>query len=108
MPENEVHQRWWNIIAEAFLDHDMKFNCAMHTNQLEIIANLEATTGKNFNKDKILKAHVKTYLKAKYSGLWYGGTPQIADLIMSEDPLDFEQIDLTLLNQSTRQPDFLS
>ena len=92
VPKNAVHCQWWNIISDALLEHNMRFHCSMHTNQLEMIANLEATTGGNFNKLKIVKAHIKMYLKAKYPGLWYGGAPQIADLIVSEDPLSFGQI----------------
>ena len=90
--KKQVHAIWWNIISDAFIEHDMTFHVGMHTNQLEMIANLEATTGGNFNKLKIVKAHVKMYLKAKYPGLWYGGAPQIADLIVSDDPLSFREI----------------
>ena len=82
---------WEKIIKKHFKHHDLLLQSCFHTNQFEAMAQKEATNCGEFNKNKIVRAHVKYYLVAKYQ-LQKGGAMEMAGHVLSESPVDFQKI----------------
>ena len=87
----EHRERFYGVLRAHFKPADFALIAAHHDNFYKYLGDGEATANKNFNKRKIIQAHLARYLRAKYALPSTGAAQAIAHRVLHETPLDFDE-----------------